>query len=339
VPQSAEIVRAVVESVCEHGVEPGLITILRTSDDAQAGGEPPDNRLSAAHRSAVSVVVHNPETRSELAYLASTADGQTIYLNRALSDADLVVPIGRASWRRAGDGFATLETLYPTFSDVATQDRFAKLTLSAANRSARADARQEVREVNWLLGVLFAVQVVPAGSGGVLDIIAGQPDAVRRLARERCEQAWNFTVPHRASLVVAAIEGDSSEQTWESVGRALAAASRAVSDNGTIAICTQLDARPGPSIKHLGEAEDLHQAVRQIRKQRAADALPATQLARAMDRARVYLLSGLDDELVEALGMAPVSAADDIPRLAARHASCILLGNAQHAVATPLSDD
>ena len=92
-------------------------------------------------------------------------------------------------------------------------------------------------------------------------------------------------------------------------------------------------------MKHLGESEDRHLAVRQIRKHQLSDALPATQLARAMDRARVYLLSDLDAETVEELGMAPVESADEIPRLAARHKSCILLGNAQHAVATPLADE
>jgi hypothetical protein len=170
-------------------------------------------------------------------------------------------------------------------------------------------------------------------------VIAGRPDSVRKAARDRCDAAWSFTVPRRASLVVAAIEGSAAEQTWESVGRAVAAASRAVADNGAIAICSQLGAQPGPAVRFVGEAEDLHRAMRRIRKDRPTDALPATQLARAMDRARVYLLSELDDDVVEELGMAPVSSADDIPRLAARHDSCILLGNAQHAVAIPLADD
>lgn len=339
VPQAAHIVQPIVELICEQGVSPQSITILRTAEDARSAGEAPTDRLSPECRSGVRVVVHHPDVRSELSYLANTTEGHPVYLNRALCDADMVLPIGRASWKRAGAGFTAWETLYPTFSDTATQDRFVKLNVSTSNRAARTNARQEVREVDWLLGVLAAVQVVPAGGGGVLQVYVGQPDEVRRLARRHGEQAWNFSVPHRASLVVAAIEGDSSEQTWESVGRALAAASRAVAENGAIAVCTKLEAPPGPGIQHLGEVEDLQRALREIRRSPPADALPATQMAKAMDRARVYLLSGLDDEVVETLGMAPVADADEIPRLAARHESCILLGNAQHAAAIPLDDE
>lgn len=339
VPQAAQLLPPLIKAISEQGVQPSSITVLQTAEDAGAASEPLLSRLPADVRDQVHMVIHDPTDRSGLAYLATTDDEHPIYLQRELCDADIVIPIGRASWRRAGDGFASLETLYPTFSDVPTHERFTKLKLAATSRETRAAARQEIREVDWLLGVLFGFQVVPAAGGGVLAVYGGRLDAVRRLARERCEQAWNFTVPRRASLVVAAIEGDAAEQTWESVGRALAAASRAVAENGTIAICSRLDAQPGPAVKHLGESEDRHLAVRQIRKHQLSDALPATQLARAMDRARVYLLSDLDAETVEELGMAPVESADEIPRLAARHKSCILLGNAQHAVATPLADE
>lgn len=339
VPQAAELLAPLVDTICQQGVDPAYITILQTREDVDAGCVPPASRLAPAYRSAVQTVVHNPQERSELAYLASTEDGQPIYLNRILSDADLVIPIGRATARRSGDGFAAAESLYPTFSDVATRERFAKLTRSTAQRAARLAARQQVREVNWLLGVLFDIQVVPAGGGGVLAVIAGSPESVRSLARKRCEQAWNFSVPRRASLVVAAIEGDASEQTWDCVGRAVAAAARAVADDGTIAICSKLGTPPGVAVKQIGDSDDRHRALRRIRKQQPTDALPAAQLARAMQRARVYLLSDLDDEVVEELGMAPVSTADDISRLVARHPSCILLGNAQHAIATPLTDE
>lgn len=339
VPQTASLLAPLVTLLCDQGVQPSGITILQTAEDAATGGESPLDQLPDDVRAQIRVAIHDPTQRSGLAYLATTADEHPVYLQRDLCEADLVIPIGRASWRRAGDGFASLATLYPTFSDVATRERYSKLKFAGAKRSARSEARQEMREVQWLLGVLMAIEVVPAAGGGVLAVYAGRPDAVHRLARQRCEQAWNLSIPRRASLVVAAIEGGPAEQTWESVGRALAAATRAVADNGAIALCSQLDAEPGPAVKQIGEAEDRQRAIRKIRQHQLADALPATQIARALERARVYLLSELDEDLVEELGMAPVAAADEIKRLAARHKNCLLLGNAQHAVATPVADE
>jgi hypothetical protein len=46
----------------------------------------------------------------------------------------------------------------------------------------------------------------------------------------------------------------------------------------------------------------------------------------------VYLLSRLNADVVESLGMGYVTDMDDIFRLAKRHASCTYLANAQHAV-------
>ena len=74
--------------------------------------------------------------------------------------------------------------------------------------------------------------------------------------------------------------------------------------------------------------------MRWIRKERPVDALPATLLACALDRATVYLLSRLDPSLVEDLEIAPIAEPDELVRLAGRHESCILLANAPHAMVT-----
>jgi hypothetical protein len=53
----------------------------------------------------------------------------------------------------------------------------------------------------------------------------------------------------------------------------------------------------------------------------------------------VYLLSQLDADTVEEMGMAPVADVDELARLASRHESCIVLDDAQHAVATVDGED
>ena len=71
-----------------------------------------------------------------------------------------------------------------------------------------------------------------------------------------------------------------------------------------------------------------------VRNDSAVDSVPAWHLARALQRGPVYFLSQLDDELVEEMGLAPVSSLDQLARLARQHASCIVLDDSQYAVAT-----
>ena len=116
------------------------------------------------------------------------------------------------------------ETLFPTFSDAASVRRF------RAPKSSQPPRRQrlckEAEEVGWLLGAPFTIQIVPGAGNSVLHVLAGDPLAVYRAGRALCDEAWSFSLPQRAALVIASIEGDASEQTWDSVARALATAAR-----------------------------------------------------------------------------------------------------------------
>jgi nickel-dependent lactate racemase len=188
------------------------------------------------------------------------------------------------------------------------------------------------------LGVLFTVQVVPGPSESVLHVLAGHLDKVLQRGNELCHEAWSFEVPNRASLVVAAIEGDAQQQTWDNVGRAVAAAQRIVNEKGVIAVCTELADSPGPGVRTAGAAESLEQATRRLHRQKPSDQAAAEQWAQALARARVYLLSRLDEEQVEQLGAAHVEGPDEIGRLIERTGSCVLLSSAQFTLPTAIEE-
>ena len=72
--------------------------------------------------------------------------------------------------------------------------------------------------------------------------------------------------------------------------------------------------------------------MRMIRREGPSDAVPAAQIAAALDQDKVYLLSRLDPSLVEELDMIPLGSPDELARLTRQHPSCTLLSNAPHAV-------
>jgi nickel-dependent lactate racemase len=351
VPRAADLVAATVDALIEGGVNAGDITILQ-AERAAAGGTANDPRsaLNPQLRSAVALATHDATTRDELSYLTADEHDQPIYLNRRIVDADVVVPIGcvRADGVTGYGGVQAL--LYPTFADQAAQQR---CRLNRAHKAAQngvqrkghsrkgseqkrsqqvAISQREADHVAWLLGVLFAIQVIPSASGGVLHVLAGQVDQVLERGSERARSAWGFDVPKRAKLVVAAVDGGAEEQTWDNVGRALAAAERIVADDGIIAVCTELSSAPGPALVAVGGADDLDQSRRKLREQQSADVSAAQQWASARSHARIYLLSGLREEQVERLGAAYVGEPKEVSRLIARVESCAILPSAQHVM-------
>jgi nickel-dependent lactate racemase len=336
VPQAEVIVAAVVDCLRSAGVAARDIALLYATEASHAGnGESAaiHNLLPAGTRGEVLVIHHDPSKRAELSYLAATERGRGVYLHRAICDADFVIPVACARSASALGCHAAGSTLYPLFSDETTRRRYRSPRLLEEHAEVDEQARREIDEVTWLLGTQWGIQVVPGSSSSVLEIVAGEIGAAFERARELHDAAWHKDLPSRPSLVVATIEGDSCEQSWPNVARALASAANIVAENGAIALCCDLATAPGPAIQALAHSDDRQRALYEIRKERSIDASAALLLAKALTRARVYLLSRLDEGVVEALDVAAVDAPEDIARLVARHESCVVLAGAQHATA------
>ena len=334
VPQAPLIIAGIVDVLVAASVQPEDITIVRTLTDVDAQAADPRGQISADYRPLVQLLTHEPANRDQLCYLAATRSAKPIYMNRAIFEADLVIPVGVARLNVSLGYTGPASGVFPAFSDEPTAQRYrAPQLLDSAER--REKLRALADQVSWLLGVPFAVQVVPGSGQELLHIVAGRTDLVFSRSQHLCEAAWSFSVPHRASMVVAAVQGSNGCQTWENLARALWAASRAVSEEGAIALCTDLAADLGPGTQRLLNADDVEYVLREIGRERPTDSLVAAELAQALQRGPLYLLSRLDESLVEDLGIASVSSEADLVRLVARHDSCILLANAQHAVAIP----
>lgn len=334
VPQAATVVSRTIQTLVEAGVVTENIAIVTTR--RQAGGEHDlIGGLPGDLRSSVEVVRHDPDHRESLSYLAASAAGDPIYVNRAIHDADVVITIGCIRHEDALGYYGIHSTLFPAFSDTDSIKRF---RAPKANEPAeRARLVKLTKEVGWLLGTQFTLQVVPGEGDRVLHLLAGETEAVFREGRKRFADAWVCDVNRPASLVIAAISGDATQQTWDAFARALNAASHAADENGAVAICCEISAGIGPALQRLAGADDTQKAIRTIGRQIPRDAPVAAELVRALDRGKVYLLSELENDLVEELGMVPIEA-NQFERLAARYDSHTLLPNAQYAMARA-SDD
>ena len=185
--------------------------------------------------------------------------------------------------------------------------------------------------VGWLLGVNLSVQVVPAAGEEVMHVLAGRSDSVRRRGRELYHAAWDWPARDRASLVIAAIDGR-GEQTWEERGpgtpRGPALRRRQRRHRGLLRAGGPAGPRPAGSLPAAAPAAAPRRHTARVARRRPIDALAAAQLAGALRRNKVYLLSRLDPALVEDLDVVPIATTDELRRLARQHRSCLLIPNA-----------
>ncbi len=333
-----EIVGGVVQALLSAGTTPELICILRTQSDKALTATRLLRKLPNACRDRIQVLTHDPADRGCLSYLAVSNDDKPIYINRALCDADVVLPIGALRAPGALGYLGVHQSWFPAFADLETQQRFLKPQSSLSGKHRRR-RQHECEEAAWLLGIQLILQLIPGGAKRPLHVLAGTPAAVAKRGVGLCEDAWSYELPRRASLVVAAIGGGREQQTWNSVAQTLSTALEAVEEGGAVAICSQLRDKPGPALRRVARAGSWEDAVRAVRRQHTADAVPAAQLLKALQRVRVYLLSELDEDVVEDLGLAYVAKPEEIANLSTHYNSCVVLGNAQYAIVSLVAEN
>ena len=329
-PQAEMLVLGVWTLLESCGVDAKDVTILVPA--TLAPGVNPDLRrfLPAGVREQVVLKNHDPTDEKSTGYLATTAGGERIYLHQDLLDADLPLLIGGVGFDSVlgfrGGGSA----LYPGLSTV---EAIRKSVGQGHEELAPDDSRplrQLMDEVSWLLGLQFAVQVVPSVGDGVSAIIAGQVDAAYQKACSRLTESWTLPMTTRAGMVIVAIDQDAHGHSWSQLGAALDVARQLVSREGRIVALTDLRSDLTPGIQLLREVRSPRDALKPLRDSQPPDMMAASQIAKALDWAGVSLLSGLPGDLVEDLGMLPLDQTEELQRLVESEDSIAVVQSAQH---------
>ena len=106
------------------GVAADGITVLRTRQDVDDRVENPCRLVRGPQGEEIALVTHDPSDRQGLAYLAATERGDPIFLNRLLTDADVVLPVGCMQAETTPGYFGLQGGIFPTYADAKTQARF-----------------------------------------------------------------------------------------------------------------------------------------------------------------------------------------------------------------------
>src|SRR5262249_38506282 len=116
IPEAKLVLETVLDILTTSGVQAGDSTVLIPSNGS--------GRWEAGSLGTTSLVVHAPDDRSQLAYLASTQQGRRIYLNRLLTDADVVLPVGRVGFDPILGHRGPWSLLFPELSDRETMTAY-----------------------------------------------------------------------------------------------------------------------------------------------------------------------------------------------------------------------
>lgn len=304
------VTAAVIRYLRSLGVPPYDITVIVASQAEAAV-------VRAAHQDepavrGVAIEVHHDSVAGENAYLMATADGQAVYVNRRLYDADVVLPIG--SPQLPDVDCPAIGAGIPEFCDRSTQQHVGNM---------RPDSRRRTRlveQINDWLGVFLSVQVIAAPGGRIADVIVGRREEAMSQARRASQRIWQVGPTASADLVIATIEGGRLEQTWGNLDRALVGAAHLTIEGGQIAVLTDVNVPRERSRRKTKRRRPSG------RGPRAADL--AGRVGNVLEDHRVFLSSQLDEATVESAGFGFLSTREELQRLAGRCRRVIVLRDA-----------
>jgi nickel-dependent lactate racemase len=315
------------ELLGDAGVESGDITVVATPATGPA--------LRDVLPRGMAFELHDPASSRGLAYLATTKEGRRIYLNRNLTDADVVIPVGRLGFDPVLGYRGAWSVIFPGLSDQETNASYrSRLADDPPDRLTPRARLDEAFEVSWLLGTQFHVGLVP-GRSGLADAVAGLAAPAREQGIHALTERWNFRAEARSECVVAGIGGPGDEPNIDSLVEGLVSASRLVHHGGKIVALSRASGPIGPSLQRLIDNGEVHSGAAALRGHEAdIDSVVARRLAQVLTWADVFVYSKLDRQVVEDLGMIPLDHVDDGRRLAARSSSCLFMSRAELTRAT-----
>jgi hypothetical protein len=327
-PRPASIVKTLVRAFEDAGVPPEDVTAVTMPSHAGIVDLGPIDGSS--------VRVHDPDDRNGLSYLATTKQGRRVYLSRALTDADVVVPVGRIGYDPDLGYRGPWSVVFPGLTDRETTRAVRNGGFDATGDEPRTVDRaaiDESFEVNWLLGTQFHIGLLP-GADGLLEVVAGRDASVRDRGIAELERNWTFRAPARAELVVAGVGRPGTPATLEDLTDALLTATRLVQHGGKIILLSRASGPIGPSLRRLMEVEDPKNAAAALRGHEAfEDYRVARRLARAMAWADLFIHSALEPQVVEDLSIVALERPEQARRLVANSGSTSFISRAELTLA------
>ena len=329
-PQAPTLVAEIWKVLESRQIEPEDVTVLQPAALERGPLPDPRGQLPASVSGRVCWKTHDPLDESQRGYLASTANGERVYLARELIEADCSIAVGMIAFDPVLGVRGTSSVFFPGLSTVEAVTRSHGLGHSELEPNDERPLRQMIDEIAWLLGTQFAVQVVSASQDRVFSVLAGASEPVFRCGKQLLAEHCQIALEQRVPLVVVAVDADAAGHGWPQIGAALATAQNLVEKGGKIVVLSELAAELDQGMKLIADSKSPRNALQPLRKLAPPDLVAASQLATTADWARVYLLSQLEGDLVERLFMTPLSNEREVARLLKGDDECVFVESAQH---------
>ncbi len=302
-----EIVAALRERLLFAGIESDAIRVALNREISEQ-----DLPANISPEVVGTVISYADVMKGRSVYVASTAEGQRVYLPEEIGEADFVISIGPFGFDDKWGYRGTYSIIYPAFASEQEQEKFHTGSQQDLTPETSRGTRQTIDEIGWLLGLQYTVQVIPSGAGKLGHIISGANDAVYREAVNLLDQNWRILNANRVETVIISLPNEPGCNLWNAITRTCKAAKSLVQADGRIMLLTELKELPRELIDPLTMCDDLSDAMRMLNSLNSPEAVALHAIADLAQATRLYILSELEPDILENLFCIPLASPEEM---------------------------
>lgn len=167
--------------------------------------------------------------------------------------------------------------------------------------------REDLEEAAGICGVDFLLNVVLDEHKNVIHAVAGELKEAHRQGCRFLDGFYRMEINELADIVIVSQGGAPKDLNLYQTQKALANAEQAVRQGGIIILAGACPEGLGGTVfeQWMLEAEDLDSILKRIQRDFQIGGHKAASFARALKRARIFLVSGIDRNLVRDIFMEP----------------------------------
>lgn len=239
-----------------------------------------------------------------------TSRGTPVDIDRRVVSADRRICLGNIEYHYFAGYSGGAKAIMP---GVSTRDAIQ----ANHSRMVEADAcagklegnpvREDIEEAAAMVGVDFILNVVLDARKEIIRAVAGDVTAAHRAGCAILDTLYCKTIPERADIVIVSQGGAPKDLNLYQTQKALDNARHAVKDGGVVILVGSCKEGLGEKVfeEWMTSAPTPRSLIERIRREFRLGGHKAAAIAMVLERAEIYLVSDLEDDLVRRLFMRP----------------------------------
>jgi len=305
---SYEVLPAVLDELYAGGAKPEDITVVLALGSHRKHTEEEKRKL-VGDRCYTEVSCIDSDV-NDCGRLGVTSAGTPVDITRTVAEADVRICLGNIEFHYFAGYSGGAKAIMPGVSTPAAIQQNHRMMVSpdaCAGQLEGNPVRADIEEAGAICGIDYIVNVVLDEHKKIVYAVAGDVTAAHRVGCAYLDKMYRKKLPQRADIVLVSQGGAPKDANLYQVQKALDNAKHAVRDGGTIILIGACPEGLGSKTfeRWLRAAPTAHSMVEEIGRNFELGGHKAAAIGMVLDRARIDLISEMDDDFVRSIFLNP----------------------------------